>query len=231
LRVNVRQNGGFPNRCLLHFAPQISIFTMTIYLRRHFMADVRALSQGKYFGLSSNHVIAQAFWVVSFALFAAVGAQVEIPHQPVPYTFQTLVVILAGGVLGARNGFLSMALYLGLGLTGLPVFAGGGFGIARLLGPSGGYLLSFPVAAYIIGGMVSRLPDIFMGRRLLEYAWILAAMFAGLAVIFAIGTIQLNLIYFHNWTASVQSGFLIFSLWDVLKLVAATAICREFRRK
>jgi biotin transport system substrate-specific component len=194
------------------------------------MADVRSLSPKRYLALGSEHMVAQAFWIMSFALFAAIGARLEIPHQPVPYTFQTLAVILAGGLLGSRNGFLSMVLYLALGLAGMPVFAGGGFGLAKLIGPTGGYLLSFPVAAYLVGSLISYQPAVNSSKSVLAYAWTMGAMMFGLVVIFAMGTIQLNLVYFHNWSLAFQSGFLIFSPWDVLKLVAATTICRELRR-
>ena len=195
------------------------------------MAEVRSLSPKRYLALGSEHAVAQAFWVVSFALFAAIGAQLEIPHQPVPYTFQTLAVILAGGLLGGRNGFLSMMLYLGLGLAGMPVFSGGGFGLLKLVGPTGGYLLSFPVAAFVVGTMVSHQPGAASSKSVAAYAWTLSAMLCGLLVVFTMGTVQLNLVYFHNWALAVQSGFLIFSPWDVLKLVAAAAISRELRKR
>ena len=194
------------------------------------MAEVRLLSPKKYLALGSEHLVAQTFWVTSFSLFVAIGAQLEIPHQPVPYTFQTLAVILAGGLLGSRNGFISMMLYLGLGSIGMPVFAGGGFGLAKLIGPTGGYLLSFPVAAYVVGTLVSHQPAAVSSKSALAYAWTLGAMMSGLIVVFAMGTVQLNFVYFHNWTLAFQSGFLIFSLWDVMKLVAATMICRGLRR-
>jgi biotin transport system substrate-specific component len=194
------------------------------------MADVRSISAKRYLALGSEHLVAQAFWVVSFALFAAIGARLEIPHQPVPYTFQTLAVILAGGLLGSRNGFLSMMLYLALGLVGMPVFAGGGFGLAKLIGPTGGYLLSFPVAAFLVGSLVFHQPAIISSKSVLTFAWTMGAMMVGLLVVFAMGTIQLNIVYFHNWTLAFQSGFLIFSPWDVLKLIAATTICRELRK-
>ncbi len=194
------------------------------------MAEVRSLSPTRYLALGSEHIVAQAFWVASFALFASIGARLEIPHQPVPYTFQTLAVILAGGLLGSRNGFLSMTLYLGLGLVGMPVFAGGGFGLAKLIGPTGGYLLSFPIAAFVVGTLISHQPEAVSKRSVLGYAWTLGAMMSGLLVVFAMGTVQLNVVYFHNWTLAFQSGFLIFSPWDVLKLVAAATICRELRK-
>lgn len=201
------------------------------------MSEARSISPSRYVALRSDHVVAQALWIIASALLTAVGAQLEIPHQPVPYTLQTFFVILAGGLLGKRNGFLSMVLYLGMGVSGLPVFSGASFGLARLVGPTGGYLLSFPLAAYIIGYLLSFRPG-WMGRAnnglaasVLRYGWTSVAMISGLLCIFLLGTLQLNAVYFHNWQYSFQSGFLIFSWWDVLKLVAAVAIWREFGRR
>lgn len=190
----------------------------------------------RYLALRSDRVIAQGFWIVTFAFFTAVGAQLEIPHQPVPYTLQTFFVLLAGGLLGKRNGFLSMVTYLGFGAMGLPVFAGSSFGIARLLGPSGGYLISFPFAAFLIAflmSMKSKLTDQpggAMKRFAASIAWTVGSMVVGLLFIFAIGTLQLNAVYYHNWITSFLSGFLIFSWWDVLKLTAAAAICKALDR-
>jgi len=200
------------------------------------MADARAESLSRYVALRSDHIVAQAFWVTTFALLTAIGAQVEIPHYPVPYTLQTFFVLLAGGLLGKRNGFLSMVTYLTMGVAGLPVFSGFSFGLARLLGPSGGYLLSFPLAAYLIGLLISMRPDAIrtvdgrIKQFFADYGWALASMFAGLVLIFFLGTLQLNAVYFHNWNTSFGAGFLIFSWWDVLKLAAAAAIWKELSR-
>ena len=68
------------------------------------MAEARSLSPQRYLALGSEHMVAQAFWIVSFALLTSIGAQLEISHQPVPYTFQTLAVILAGGKGQPANG-------------------------------------------------------------------------------------------------------------------------------
>src|SRR5512147_2797212 len=105
---------------------------------------------------TSRTLATQAAWIGGFAAVTAIAAQLEIPHQPVPYTLQTLAVLLAGGLLGWRNGALSMFLYLAAGIAGAPVFSGAGFGLIRLLGPTGGYLLAFPVAAAVVGWMVER---------------------------------------------------------------------------
>ncbi len=173
-------------------------------------------------GFPADNILTQAFWIVVFVVLTALGARIEIPHQPVPYTLQTLFVLLAGALLGKRNGALSQIAYLGAGAVGLPVFASGDVGIAKLLGPTGGYLLAFPAAAFLVGWLVHV-------RR--GFAWTLLSMGIGLVVIFVSGTVQLNLVYLHDWPAAVLSGFLIFSWWDLLKLVAAAMVYDQFARR
>lgn len=157
----------------------------------------------------------QALWIAGFGLATAAGARVEIPHSPVPFTLQTLFVLLSGALLGKRNGFLSQMLYLCAGLSGLPVFAGGGFGPAHLLGPGGGYLMAFPVAAFVVGLLLER------SRR---WVPVTISMTAGLLVIFSLGTLWLYAAILHDWRAALTGGFLIFSWWDILKLAAAASI-------
>jgi biotin transport system substrate-specific component len=157
-------------------------------------------------------LVAQGFWIAAFAACTALGARLEIPHDPVPYTLQTLVVLLAGAFLGARNGALSQLSYLAAGALGAPVFAGGAAGLAPFAGPSGGYLLGFPVAAALVGALLPR------GKSL---GWALVSMGAGLLVIFTLGTLHLYAFWLHNFSAAVSSGFLVFSWWDLLKLGAA----------
>jgi biotin transport system substrate-specific component len=171
---------------------------------------------------AERRVLSQALWIVTFAVATAVGARLEIPNDPVPYTLQTLFVLLAGAFLGARNGALSQLLYLSAGVLGAPVFAGGAFGIARLLGPTGGYLVSFPFAAAVVGYFAPR------HRGLL---WKIGTMAAGLFVIFFCGTVHLYAFALHDWSMAVQSGFLIFSWWDIVKLVAAATTYHEVSKR
>ncbi|MGH7526140.1 MAG: biotin transporter BioY, partial [Gemmatimonadales bacterium] len=92
------------------------------------------------------------------ALLVALSAQVTVPVplNPVPMTLQPLAVLVVGGLLGGASGAGALVLYLALGMLGLPVFAGGSSGIVRLLGPTGGYLLAFPVAAGLTGAIIQR---------------------------------------------------------------------------
>jgi len=176
---------------------------------------------GKALVLGEPHALAQAAWITSFAALTALGAQVEIPHHPVPYTLQTLFVLLAGALLGKRNGALSQLLYITVGLFGLPVFSSGGFGLAKIVGPTGGYLLSFPIAAFVVGYLVEN------HRR---FIWLLVSMVIGLLVIFSLGTIHLYFVYYRDWAPAILNGFLIFSWWDVLKILAAASIVHGVRR-
>jgi biotin transport system substrate-specific component len=131
-------------------------------------------------------------------------------------------VLLAGAFLGPRNGAVSQLAYIGAGVLGAPVFAGGAFGFARLLGPSGGYLLAFPAAAAVVGYMVAR-------RRTL--GWTFVSMALGLVIIFAAGTAQLYALYLHDSRVAFNAGFLLFSWWDVLKLSAAAMIYHEAAKR
>src|SRR5262249_47280061 len=124
--------------------------------------------------------------IVGFAAALAASAQVAIPlpFTPVPITLQGLVVVLAGMMLGPGAGAASMALYLLAGATGLPVFAPGGApGILRFVGPTGGYLIAYPAAAFVAGVLARRAPTL-IGR------WFAAT--AGIAVIFIGGLAQLT---------------------------------------
>src|SRR5213592_4365721 len=104
---------------------------------------------------NSTLIIRRTLAVVLGAILVAAAAQVALPlpGTPVPFTLQPLAVLLVGGLLGARFGALSLILYLAMGAAGLPVFTPTVplFGIARLLGPTGGYLLAYPVAAWATG--------------------------------------------------------------------------------
>jgi biotin transport system substrate-specific component len=183
------------------------------------MSQAKTLTATRYFGLTSENIVAQAFWIATFASATAIAAQIEIPMNPVPFTLQTLFVLLSGAFLGRRNGFMSMSLYLILGLAGLPVFSGFGFGLAKLAGPTGGYLLAFPVASYVVGTLL-------LQRK--SRVAVMLSMASGLLVIFLLGTIHLDLVYLHDWNAAMKSGFLVFSPWDLVKLLAASSVYSQY---
>jgi biotin transport system substrate-specific component len=121
--------------------------------------------------------------VLAGSLFVALLAQVAIPlpFTPVPITGQTLGVLLVGAALGSQLGFMALLAYLLEGAMGLPVFAGGTGGLAKILGPTGGFLLAFPLAAGLVGLLVERLglDRSFLGTLL--------AMLLGNALIYLLG--------------------------------------------
>lgn len=159
----------------------------------------------------------EAWMVLGGSLFTALMAQVAIPlpFTPVPITGQTLAVLLVGAALGARRGALSMAAYLAEGLAGLPVFAGGTAGIGRLLGPTGGYLVGFVVAAYVVGWLAERGWD----RRPLTAA---LAMAVGNGVIYVFGLAWLA--RFVGLAHVLPMGLFPFIPGDLLKVLLAAAL-------
>jgi biotin transport system substrate-specific component len=156
---------------------------------------------------------------------AAAQVSVPLPFTPVPLTLQPMVVLLAGAALGARLGLASQVLYLLAGVAGLPVFAFSpalAHGAARLIGPTGGFLMAYPMAAFVAGWLAGRGFD----RR---YLTSVLAMAAGLAVIFTCGlswlTLQLTPVAGANaLNAALQAGRYPFVVVDLLKLFAAAAI-------
>ncbi len=157
-------------------------------------------------------------WIFTFTILTAVAAQISIPVKPVPFTLQTLMVGLSGAFLGARKGAYSQLLYLTLGVAGLPVFAptpDGYFGAAALFGPTGGYLLAFPLAAFAAG---------FLVEKNRSYLTVVAAMILTEVLIILSGVVFLNMFYLHDWLESVKAGAVIFSIWTVIKVFSGAAI-------
>jgi biotin transport system substrate-specific component len=157
-----------------------------------------------------------ALLVVGATFATALAAQIAIPlpGSPVPITAQTFAVLLSGAVLGARRAFLAQILYLAEGALGLPAFAGGAASAGVLLGPSGGYLLSFPLAAVITGALAERGWD----RR---FATMLVAMLLGSLAIFAGGLA--GLARFVPTDRLLALGLLPFVPGDLIKAGLAAA--------
>ncbi|MFL2001510.1 biotin transporter BioY [Microbacterium sp. A1-JK] len=136
-------------------------------LGRRVLADLLARPSTR-----ARAVALDATLVLTGALTVAVLAQVEVPLWPVPITGQTLGVIVVGAALGARRGALSLLSYLGLGLIGLPVFAGLSGGLASVAKPSFGFIIGFVFAAFVAGWFAERSWD---RRPVLAFAGFAAA--------------------------------------------------------
>ncbi|MBI1722773.1 MAG: biotin transporter BioY [Gemmatimonadetes bacterium] len=166
------------------------------------------------------------------ALVVALAAQfaVPLPGTPVPMTLQPLAVLIVGGLLGPRYGALSLALYLAMGAAGLPVFTPfGAPGLARLFGPTGGYLLAYPLAAAVVGWVVRRSggPAVSLDAAPLTarppVRLTALAAFLGLATIHAGGLAQLLALTGHLERA-VAAGTLPFLLGDLIKVLVAALV-------
>ncbi|MDP4172645.1 MAG: biotin transporter BioY [Bacteroidota bacterium] len=173
--------------------------------------NVKNLTGLKYFG---KVVSSELFWVSAFAVLTFLAAQVSVPVQPVPFTLQTMLVLMAGAFLGPKNGALSQILYLGLGAIGLPVFANFS-SFTSLFGPTGGYLLAFPVAAYLVGLATEK------NKSLLSVA--ISMTLASFLILF-LGASYLSLFWGKGLGDSFFVGAVIFSVWDLIKLAAAASI-------
>jgi biotin transport system substrate-specific component len=164
--------------------------------------------------------LAATLFVTALTALAA-QVSVPLPFTPVPFTLQPMVVLLGGAALGARLGLASQGIYLALGICGLPVFAASPLlpqGAARLIGPTAGYLLAYPLAAWVTGRLAERRFD-------RQYLTSLLAMAAGLAVIFtggvlwlAFGPASLGL------PAALATGVVPFLPADLVKLCLAALI-------
>jgi biotin transport system substrate-specific component len=174
----------------------------------------------------------QALTRLSFtALFAALiasGAFVAIPIGPVPVVLQNFFTLLAGLVLGPFLGGASVALFLAAGAIGAPVFANNGspMGIARLLGPTGGYLLGYLLGA-LAAGVIAGLPR--PGRVLPWWRLALAAL-TGIAVGYVPGLLRLKMVLNAEWPRVLLAGLYPFLPGDILKGIAAVLAAPRLRR-
>ncbi|MGQ0538134.1 MAG: biotin transporter BioY [Gemmatimonadaceae bacterium] len=155
--------------------------------------------------------------ILGGSLLIALAAQLSIPlpFSPVPITGQTFAVLLLGALLGSRRGAATTATYLMLGVIGLPVFAGGAAGAARLLGPTAGYLVGYIPAAFAVGWLSERGWD----RRPWSTA---ASMAVGNAIIYLAGALWLA--RFVGTDAVLRTGVLPFLPGDLAKILLATLL-------
>lgn len=155
------------------------------------------------------------------AALTAAGAYIAIPIGPVPIVLQNLFVMLAGLLLGRRWGLASVGAYLLAGAVGLPVFAGGSGGLGKFVGPTGGYLVGFAAAAYLVGAISER------GRQRVLVD--VLAMVAGTLIVYGFGVSWLKVVTGMSFSKAFAVGMLPFLLGDALKIAAAIPIVRTLR--
>lgn len=160
--------------------------------------------------------------VAAGAALTAVAAQISIPASPVPFTFQTLVVLLVGASLGSVRGALSMALYAVLGVVGLPVFAplkdgSHAVGMQAVLGATFGFVIGFIAAAYVVGLLAERNWSSHVVKMFVTYA-------VGSLVIYAFG-IPVLAVVATGGNVAIAAGIMTpFLVWDAVKAIAAAAL-------
>lgn len=157
------------------------------------------------------------------AALVAVAAQVSvpIPFTPVPMTLQPMAVIIVGGLLGPMAGAAALVTYLAMGIAGLPVFAaipGAPQGVARLLGPTGGYLLSYPLVAAVTGWLAT-----VGGRTSADVVRVMVACVIGMVLVHVGGASQLALLT-GSAAGAFKLGFVPFLTGDLIKVGLAAAV-------
>ncbi len=185
-------------------------------------SSVNSIAYGQ--GSRSLYWMRQIVIVVSASLFVALCARITLPlpFTPVPLTLQNFGVLLVGLTLGARRGFAAMALYLVEGAAGLPVFnPTGPGGMAQLLGPTGGFLMAYPLVAGLAGLVLD------FGKR--TFARATVAGIAAEAVLFAAGIGWLAILT-HSFSQAIRFGLYWFVFAEVIKVMLAAAISIRIRR-
>jgi biotin transport system substrate-specific component len=153
------------------------------------------------------------------AALIAAGAFISVPIGPVPIVLQNMFVLLAGLLLGSRWGLAAVGIYLLAGAFGLPVFAGGIGGIGRFAGPTGGYLIGYLPAVFIVGLLST------YGKTALD----IIGMILGTFIIYSVGVIWLQWITGMALSNALAVGIYPFLIGDALKIAAAVTIAKAIR--
>jgi biotin transport system substrate-specific component len=169
----------------------------------------------------------QAAIVIGASLFVALCARVSVPlpFTPVPLTLQNFGVLAVGLLLGSRRGFAALALYLLEGAVGLPVFSPSlvlGVGIARLLGPTGGFLLAYPLVAFVAGYLYEH-----TSRR---FGWAALSAVAAELVLFASGLGWLAVLT-HSISLALKFGLYWFVFAEVIKVLMAAGVATRWHQR
>jgi len=167
-----------------------------------------------------NKALTRAMGVFTFILLLSLGAYIRLPlpFTPVPITLQTFFVLLCGALMGRKYAPIATFSYLVLGVLGLPIFQGYGRGMLHIFGPTGGYLIGFVAASFVIGYLID------LKRDEQNLWWIIFSMAAGKAIIYSFGIIWLSLSMHIGLTKAVYLGFVPFIPGAIFKLLSASLI-------
>jgi biotin transport system substrate-specific component len=172
----------------------------------------------------------QAAIVIAASLFVALCARVTVPlpFTPVPLTLQNFGVLTVGLLLGSRRGFAALSLYLVEGAFGLPVFSPSilGGGIAQILGPTGGFLMAYPLVAFVAGWIYERRS--VQGSR--RFGWAALSSVAAELVLFAGGLSWLAVLT-HSVSLALRFGLYWFVFAEVIKVLMAAAVATRWHQR
>ena len=171
--------------------------------------------------MNSSGQLRRLVFASLLAALMTAGAYISIPVGPVPIVLQNMFVFLTGLLLGSRWGLASVGVYLLSGACGLPVFAGGMGGIGRIVGPTGGYLIGYLPAVFIVG-FISEKGNGSVSRDII-------GMLAGTILLYACGVAWLQTLTGMPWPKTLAVGMYPFLIGDALKIAAAAAIARAIR--
>ncbi|SDX51737.1 biotin transport system substrate-specific component [Marininema mesophilum] len=155
--------------------------------------------------------------IALFTALTAIAGQIYIPLTMVPINLQTMIVLLAGSILGARRGAMSMVVLILLVVVGAPVLSEGKSGLPALVGPTAGYIWSWPIVAFLIGWLTER-----MAPKLRFWKMVVVHFFAGSVIIFAFGVSWLHFSTGLGWNQAIAVGLLPFIPGDLAKLLVAS---------
>ena len=173
--------------------------------------------------MAADQISTRGFvYAALFGALTAAGAFIVIPLPPVPMTAQTFFLNVAALLLGGTLGAASQLIYVMLGVVGMPVFAGGKAGLGVLFGPTGGYLLGFIIAAFVVG-TVNKI------KKNAGTLWNIFSMTIGMLIIYTLGSLQLALVAKMSFTKALTVGVLPFLPGDVIKILLAAAVCSRLK--
>jgi biotin transport system substrate-specific component len=184
------------------------------------MVQVSQVSTLKSAFITRSTVASQISLILTGTVFLAVMAQIAfpIPGYPVPFTGQTLGVLLLGTAYGAGLGASTVAFYLLMGMAGAPIFSSGTSGIERIVGPTGGYLVGMFISSLVLGALAGRKWD-------QKIKTVIPTMIIGNLIIFAIGLLWLNQYTGQSWLWTFEKGFTPFIFGEIIKIaIASTAL-------
>src|SRR5215813_11616021 len=175
-------------------------------------------------------LVAESIIAIAASLFVALSAHIAIPlwFTPVPITLQTFAVILVGLTLGSRRGFAALALYLAEGAAGLPVFAPGPAGIAKLIGITGGYLMSYPIAGFLAGFLAERWHT--AERRISSVLPIMLGALSADLIIFLGGALWFGTLTHYTLRTVLGMSVFPFLPGEAIKLAFACALALQWKR-